>query len=528
MKSRISIKNRLIIPIALLGIVALVSNILAVSNIKNVNANATVIVDDYMMGKDKLAEIRQSVMNIHKMSLSHIVATDYDTMISLVSMIKEEEKALDQMLADYEEYITAEDADTYQELLTNYDAFKHAMVHLVCASAGSKTQDAYACANGDVASFSLALEGNMDALEDSINEQTAQARSRLASVYISSVVINIITVILCLTLVLTAVAIVLRYVVKPIKGILNELNESASRINYVVGEVLSRTRNSSQSSMDLSALAEELSSAISEVSTNAFHINHNAESIKLGANDMAEDCNDITEYSLNMKNRADEMERQAQATVEQTSAKVTEILHVMNEAIENSRSVDRINSLTKDIMDISSNINLISLNASIEAARAGDAGRGFAVVAREVQELAESSKNTANRIQEVNETVTNAVYNLSGNAQNLVDYMNESILTQFREFVRTGGQYKSDATYIKGAMDEFNNKVTELTNSITEIVTSIASITKAIDESAGGISGVAGSTQSLVGNMEDITERMATNQAIAEELNKETMAFANL
>ena len=73
MKKKLNIKYRLILPIALLGIVALISNVLAVTNIKNVNDNAANIADNYMEGKTQLAKIQQSVMNIHKMALSHIV-----------------------------------------------------------------------------------------------------------------------------------------------------------------------------------------------------------------------------------------------------------------------------------------------------------------------------------------------------------------------------------------------------------------------------------------------------------------------
>ena len=119
MKKKLNIKYRLILPIALLGIVALISNILAVSNIKNVNDNAANIADNYMEGRTQLAKIHQSVMNIHKMALSHIVATDYNTMITLVNDIKEEEKKLDGMLTEYEIYITNDDRETYNALLSD-------------------------------------------------------------------------------------------------------------------------------------------------------------------------------------------------------------------------------------------------------------------------------------------------------------------------------------------------------------------------------------------------------------------------
>lgn len=203
----LSLKYSLILPIALLGIVALISNILAVANIRNVNANAANIADNYMNGQTRLAGIRQSTMDLHKMALSHIVATDYRTMIALVTQIKEEEARLDQMLADYQDYVTPEDMATYETLLADYDSFKHALVFLVCASAASKTQDAYAFANGDVAACGEAIEADINTLYASINEQTAQARAQLSSVYIGSMLIGAASTLICILLVLTAVSV---------------------------------------------------------------------------------------------------------------------------------------------------------------------------------------------------------------------------------------------------------------------------------------------------------------------------------
>ena len=164
----ISLKLRLIIPIALLGIVALLSNVLSIINIRNVNASAANIADNYMDSKSRLAEICQSSMNIHKMALSHIVATDYNTMITLIQQIKEEEASLDNLLAEYKSHVILDDMAQYESLLSDYASFKHALVHLACASASHKTQYAYTLANGDVAFYAAAMETDIDALNESI------------------------------------------------------------------------------------------------------------------------------------------------------------------------------------------------------------------------------------------------------------------------------------------------------------------------------------------------------------------------
>ena len=237
MKKKWNIKYRLILPIALLGLVALISNLLAVSNIKNVNDNATNIADNYMEGKTQLAKLHQSVMNIHKLALSHIVATDYSTMITLVNEIKEEEKNLDGMLAKYEAYITDDDRETYNALLSNCDSLKHSLVFLVCASASGKTKDAYACANGDVASFNTAVEDNIAVLDSSISSRTTQARKQLSSVYLSSMVTNSASTLACIVLVFITISMILKSVVKPIKSILEILRGCSGRISSVVDEV---------------------------------------------------------------------------------------------------------------------------------------------------------------------------------------------------------------------------------------------------------------------------------------------------
>ena len=200
----------------------------------------------------------------------------------------------------------------------------------------------------------------------------------------------------------------------------------------------------------------------------------------------------------------------------------------INEAIQQSKSVDKVNLLSKDILDISSNTNLIALNASVEAARAGKAGEGFSVVAAEVRALANSCSEAANHIQEVNQVVTRAVYDLSDNAQDLVDYLNQSILTEFQEFIGSGKQYQEDAVYIEQSIAQFNSQTARLQDSMEEIAASIETITRTIGESAAGITGVADSTRSLAKDMMDITGRMDKNQEIVEELQKQTEVFANL
>ena len=527
MKKKFTIQQRLILPIILLGVVALISNALSVFGINNVNSNASKIVDSDMAGLETLQNIRHTTANIHKLALSHIVATDYITMITVVEQIKEEEKILEAYLQEYKSYVTSEEETVYAELLKNYSSFRHALVYLVCASADSKTQNAYAYANGDVASFGSAMADNIDELYAAVSARTADARERLWTVYIVSLVTAAISITACLVLVPAAIRIIKKNVIKPIKGAVDTLKESSQKLDEVTGEVLKHARTSGKSARGLSTIAGSLSMAVQKVASNAVIINSSAADIKSDVHDMAAECSAITDYSAAMKTRANEMEAAAQTNTEIIQKKAADILQVLGEAIENSKSVEQVNKLTKDIVEISSTTNLIALNASIEASRAGEAGKGFAVVATEIKSLANACSETAGRIQEVNQIVRSAVHNLLKHSQDMADYLSETILTEFREFVRSGGQYKEDADYVKEMIDAFNSRTDRLNHSMTEIADSIGSITKAIDEGAAGITGVADSTKGLVGDMADITDRMDTNREIVEELKKQMAVFAD-
>ena len=306
------------------------------------------------------------------------------------------------------------------------------------------------------------------------------------------------------------------------------LQDSSQRISGVVGDVRKRTRTSSGSARALSGLTERLSAALEEIAGNTATISASASATQDEAVSMAEECSAITSYSAQMRGRAEEMERSAQAEMEAVQAKTKEIMGVLNEAIEKSRSVDQITSFIEDILSISSSTDLIAVNATIEASRAGEAGRGFAVVAREIRRLADSCAETAGHIQAVSSVVTSAVSYLSASAQELADYLGKALLAQLERSVQSGQQYRADAAYIQRSMEDFNRQVDTLRTAMAEIASSISGISDAVDGAVSGVTGVSGSTRALDGDMAGITAGMDTNQEIVGELRRQVDVLANL
>ena len=528
MKGKLTLQQRLILPIVLLGLITLLSNILAVFSIHNVHANAGRIIDRGMNRVEQLEDIRRSVMEVHRLALSHIVAADHATMIRLVQEIKAAEGGLDEKLAAYGDGISDGDQTAYRALQSSYEELKHALVRLVCASADSKTQEAYGMANGDVARWSGEAETAIDALSASVEAQVEASRGRLTLVYGISLLTSAVTLLVGIVLVAAAFRIIRKYVLTPIRDAMDTLQDSSERISGVVEEVRQRTQASNGSVQSLSGLTEQLSAALEEIAGSAASIRTSAAGTQGDAQSMAQECAGITAYSANMRARAEEMERSAHSETEAVRAKTADIMAMLDQAIEKSRSVEQINSLTRDILDISSSTTLIAVNASIEAARAGAAGAGFSVVAQKVHQLANSCAQTANHIQEVSGVVTGAVRYLSDSARELAGYLSQVIVEQLERSVQAGRQYREDSDYIGHAMDAFNEKAERLKAAMDQVAASISSISGAIDGAAAGLSGAAGNTRILAEDMSGITAGMDTNQEIVGELQKQMDVFANL
>ena len=572
-KKRTSLKTLILLPVFILGALTIICNVMAINNIRTVNSNAADITDNCMMSVSDLGEIKNDIQVIHTLGLSHIIATDLNTMISVVGEINDNQEELEKKLDEYKKYVQNDDMDTYNSLVSNYNTMKYELGNIMAYSALGKTEEAYAIANGVVSDSSTAIQKDIEVLSTHANDTASEARERLTSVYASSLVSNGIVIIISVILIIVAIYCVMKYVIKPIiatnkdirdiidgidngegdltkrvrvisndeiadlgnginlfmdklQEILKLIIENTNYMENVVAEVDGSVVKSNDSASDLSAMTEELSATMQDVGLSVNTINDNADNILKDVEIIATKSDDINQFSKEMKANAEKIESDARYNMVQTGEKVGNILDVLNKAIEDSKSVDQVNNLTNDILNISSQTNLLALNASIEAARAGEAGKGFAVVADEIRQLADSSRETANKIQSINSVVVAAVNNLSDNANNLVSYLQQTILPEFQTFVDGGVKYKENASYIENGLDEFVEKTDVLKKNMDEIAHSINTITTVVDDGAAGVNNAAISTQDLVEDIVNISNKMIENKGIAQNLKNSTNIFA--
>ena len=573
-KKRTSLKALILVPVFILGILSVLSNVMAVNNIRKVNRNASRIADDCMNSISELSAIENETQSIHKLGLSHIIATDLNTMNSIVEEMQTEQETLEQELEDYRKYVEPEDESSYETVVSNYETMKYELGNLMAYSALGKNTEAYALANGAVSESSMAIQNEINVMKEHANTAASDAREKLSDVYLGALVSNGIIIAISVTLLMVALYCVIRFVIKPIlatnkdirdiisgidKGegdltrrvavlsndeiadlgnginlfmdklqqILKMIIENTNHMENVVREVGESVATSNDSATDLSAMTEELSATMQDVGHSVSVINNNTENVRGDVEMIAHKSGEINEFSKEMKANADKMESDARNNMDKTNETIGIILEGLGKAIEDSHSVGQVTSLTDEILNISSQTNLLALNASIEAARAGEAGKGFAVVADEIRGLADSSRETANRIQQINSVVVAAVNNLSDNANELVGYIQNAILPEFEAFVESGVKYRDNASYIENAMQEFTAKTDMLKKNIDEIALSISAITTAVDEGAEGINGAAKSTQNLVEDIVNISDKMNENKVIAQTLQKSTHVFAN-
>ena len=574
-KKKLSTKFIILIPVFILGIFSIISNVMSVSNIRNVNRRAVQISEVSLKNVSGLAEIQRQTQDIHNLGLSHIIAVDLDSMIQLVEKIRSQEDALEKDLESYKTYVTPDTQKEYNDIKKKYEELKYECANVMAFSAAGKKEDAYELANGKISKCADAIESDIESIKKIVNQDANAQRQKLTSAYHSSIGTSIVTILISIAALFSAMVAVLRWVIYPLANTNREINEIISGIDNqqgdltrrvtitnnkevasvggginafmaklqeifrmissnsrdlegVVNEVRESVQTSNGSVSDLSALTEELSATMQDISDNASRINENTESVAGEVKSIAEKTIEINQYTKEMKEHAEAMEHAARENMDTTGAKVNDIVSVLSQAIEDSNSVNQVDNLTNDILNIASQTNLLALNASIEAARAGDAGKVFAVVASEISQLAAASQEAANNIQSINAIVITAVHNLADNANGLVEYMNEKILPEFQKFVESGGAYHDKATFIESVMADFEAKTDSLQNSMDEIANSVNTISHAIEEGVSGVVSAADSTQVLVSDMDKISKKMDENFAIAEGLKKETSVFTKL
>jgi methyl-accepting chemotaxis protein len=310
-----------------------------------------------------------------------------------------------------------------------------------------------------------------------------------------------------------------------LQGIMIKIRKEAATMNEQAATITNGINESNESASSISATMQELSASMEEVAATLDEITTGVQEILDASNSMSQMAESGKEYVEGIKGRAIDVRGDAETSKATTTEMITGIRGLLEVAIENSRSVQKINELTNDILGISSQTNLLALNASIEAARAGEAGRGFAVVADEIRDLAERSKDTANNIQSISGQVTSAVEDLAKNANDMISFIDETVLGDYDKFVGVANTYHDDADHMDEILQTFYRDAQKLADTMAQMAEGIDGINIAVDESAQGVTSAAQSTGALVEALITIKTEADANREISEDIQGEVRRF---
>lgn len=313
-----------------------------------------------------------------------------------------------------------------------------------------------------------------------------------------------------------------------LQEIMNTINTGSVKIRLSMESVNGKITDSNDSVSSISSVLEELSAGMQSITATLIQLNENTKEIFEKVVHINEESNhgyqvveEIRNCALDVKDKTEE----SRVTIEKL---IFEKEKHLKRAITDSDQVGEISRLTYEIMDVSEKTNLLALNASIEAASAGEAGRGFAVIAEQIRALADNSQKTANNIQKISKNVIFSVNQLIDTSNELLVVINDSIMKDYKGFSEMAVRYYDDSETVNDIFERFNNNTSLLKATIGEVSKGIHNITEAVTESSKGITEVAESTNNLALSISDIQGEMHKNLEVSNILQSEVNKFQKM
>ncbi len=316
--------------------------------------------------------------------------------------------------------------------------------------------------------------------------------------------------------------------IEQLQGIMVSLRTEAENIANTAEAITGEVNESNSNAESVSAAMQQMAASMQEISATLGQLTTGTDEIMTKAADMVSSANESAEYANEIQDKASQMRDKTVSDKENTANRMNEIREELLTAVEESKSAQQIESLTTDILSIASQTNLLALNASIEAARAGEAGKGFAVVAEEIRNLADGSRKTAGDIQEIATMVITAVNRLAQNAQNMLGFVDEKVMSDYDSFVGVVEEYKKDVNSLTRVIGGFAGSSENIRGTLGTMNDGISGINNAVEETARAVTEVAENTVNLVNSINQIQQETSVNMSISQKLTDEVGRFKKM
>ncbi len=571
--NNISIKIKVLVPIIVLSIVIFLSCGLSMMNEKNLLNTSYVISDECSKSIELLLDMQTNLEAIGKNMYAHCRAENATTKNQYGDTIKQEITAMQEYFADYEaQKLTDKEREYIGAMKKKFDKYLEGVNTVLENSMKDDLEAQRTAINVVEKPAEDYLIYKINSLINLRKEAMEEALKSQKNAYTVAVLSSVIFVCIALLMMVAAVFVCTNGIIKPMKYISQKLDtmirdinnnqgdlsvrinitgkdeigiiggsvnsfietlqkvmrritESSFDMNAIVDEVGKEVTLSDDSARDISAAMEELSAAMANVSSSVGGISDQLSGIGDSVQELSNGSDELLKYTDEMEQSATNLKENAIRNKNETSNITAEIISKLQNAMEESKKVEQIQELTNDILSIASKTNLLALNASIEAARAGDAGKGFSVVASEISQLSDSSRDTATNIQTINTLVIETVHELTDHANDLVNYIQETILPDYDSFVNAGVQYNEDANHINEIVNKFHVMSDELRIKTENVQEYAESISNSVLESSEGINNAATNTENLSFEISNISNKILENKEVANSLSQEAEKF---
>ncbi|MBP3813746.1 MAG: methyl-accepting chemotaxis protein, partial [Butyrivibrio sp.] len=315
----------------------------------------------------------------------------------------------------------------------------------------------------------------------------------------------------------------------------DSLNNMFESNRDVISKISNESVQVSETSSGLASMANELSGQFSSIQTNMSgvndammssgaateEVNASVEEVNASVQQLANETEKTSTEAADIKDRAREIEKQSKQAYDNAINIAEQREADLAEASEKAKVVDQIGTLADTIAEIADQINLLSLNASIEAARAGDAGKGFAVVASEINKLASSTSEAVEQIRETIDGVQEAFGTLSNSSGELLEFIKETVTPDYDNFVNVAKQYGDDADSFGGSSENIAQMVENIRSAMEEVSKAIQNIAESTQDTADLSSKVNDSVMAaadVVSNVNDMSSKQEEIAGTLEEI----------
>lgn len=572
-KRGVGIGIKIMVLLLLLAITAISCVGVLVWTLQSVIGMSDQIVSEQVAEQEKISTLSRQFTYINSQVLTHVMTTNSVTMDTLSEKILQDITDMEQQIEEFG-YLLSE-GDERKEALDSASAelakYRKTVESLLVTSAENKTQ-AYVSATSNLPMFNEHIENYMNRMLEITAQEMEQAQGQMEQsaarvpgiISVASIALLVVVIVIMLGLRL--------WVIGPVKKATKQVDELVEGIRCNKGDITKRIHVGSRDEVgrlaiainDLVAQMQIIIRAITEgcgqmeekqadIISNVEKVNATADytmrnlgvmsrgmQLVTGAiegvqqdtgvldhtvENMLEVAQNGRNYAADIKEKAGKMKVTAVESKQEATLVMKEIDTAMTESIANSRQIHKITELTEEILGIAGTTNLLALNASIEAARAGEAGRGFAVVAEEIRKLADSSRESANSIQEISNRVVESVEELSENATRLLEFMNTRVMKDYDALEDTGSNYHEAADHVDEMMNEFGQKIDELLSVLQNVNTANTQMEATVGDSTEKLSVVEKNNQGLQQEMKDISYAVEELAASAGQLKESIRCF---